>query len=190
MIGRLAGDPDAYSYLPNSVRRFPGPRNWRRSMRSSGLGEIRYVLTAGGIIALHVGVRERPEAAVQTVVEAGGGRTARLMERLEERMAELASGHGALLGRHAETTLAAGGKRLRPLLVFLAAGRPPETEGFVRAAVAVELVHAATLVHDDVIDRGGLHHGRPTVVAAGGASWRGDRRPALLARLRRAGGGG
>ena len=63
----------------------------------------------------------------------------------------------------------AGGKRLRPLLVFLAAGAPPpETEGLLRAAVAVELVHSATLVHDDVLDGRRLRRGRPTVVAAGG----------------------
>jgi geranylgeranyl pyrophosphate synthase len=91
------------------------------------------------------------------------------MARVELRMAELAAGHGALLGRHAGETIAAGGKRLRPLLVCLAAGvPPPETEALVRAAVAVELVHGATLVHDDVLDAAELRRGRPTVVATGG----------------------
>jgi geranylgeranyl pyrophosphate synthase len=107
--------------------------------------------------------------AVQAVVEAGGEAVTRLMDRVEERMSELAVGHGAVLARHAGETIAAGGKRLRPLLVCLAAGvPPPETDGLVRAAVAVELVHGATLVHDDVIDRSALRRGRPTVVAAGG----------------------
>jgi demethylmenaquinone methyltransferase/2-methoxy-6-polyprenyl-1,4-benzoquinol methylase len=55
-LGRLAGDSQAYSYLPNSVRRFPGPRELAELMWRAGLEEIRYVLTAGGIIALHVGV--------------------------------------------------------------------------------------------------------------------------------------
>ena len=55
MLGRLAGDPDAYSYLPSSVRRFPRPRELAELMWRSGLRQIRYVLTAGGIIALHVG---------------------------------------------------------------------------------------------------------------------------------------
>ena len=55
-LGRLAGDRDAYSYLPNSVRRFPGPSELAGLMWSCGLRQIRYVLTAGGIIALHVGV--------------------------------------------------------------------------------------------------------------------------------------
>ncbi len=55
VLGRAAGDPDAYTYLPNSVRRFPGPEELAARMAAVGLGDIRYVLTAGGIIALHVG---------------------------------------------------------------------------------------------------------------------------------------
>jgi demethylmenaquinone methyltransferase / 2-methoxy-6-polyprenyl-1,4-benzoquinol methylase len=54
-LGRLAGDREAYSYLPSSVRRFPAPRELAAMMWDSGLRSIRYVLTAGGIIALHVG---------------------------------------------------------------------------------------------------------------------------------------
>jgi demethylmenaquinone methyltransferase / 2-methoxy-6-polyprenyl-1,4-benzoquinol methylase len=54
-LGRLAGDAQAYSYLPSSVRRFPGPEELASVMWGCGLGRIRYVLTAGGIIALHVG---------------------------------------------------------------------------------------------------------------------------------------
>ena len=108
-------------------------------------------------------------SAVQAVVEAGGAAAARLLARVEARMAQLAYSHGLVLGQYAGDTLAAGGKRLRPLLVFLAAGAPPpETDGLVSGAVAVELVHSATLVHDDVLDRSPLRRGRPTVVAAGG----------------------
>ena len=55
MIGRVAGDPDAYTYLPNSVRRFPGPDALAAAMAAAGFADVRYVLTAGGIIALHVG---------------------------------------------------------------------------------------------------------------------------------------
>jgi len=54
-LGTLAGDRAAYSYLPNSVRRFPPPAELARLMAEQGLGSIRYVLTAGGIIAIHVG---------------------------------------------------------------------------------------------------------------------------------------
>ncbi len=108
-------------------------------------------------------------SAVQGVVEAGGVSVSRMMDRLEARMAELAASHGPLLARHAGATIAAGGKRLRPLLVFLAAGAPPpESDGLLRAAVAVELVHSATLVHDDVLDGSPLRRGRPTVVASAG----------------------
>jgi geranylgeranyl pyrophosphate synthase len=108
-------------------------------------------------------------AGAQAVVDAGGEALTRIMERVEGRMAELATGHGPVLARYAGDTIAAGGKRLRPLLVCIAAGAPPpETDGLVRAAVAVELVHGATLVHDDVLDGSALRRGRPTVVATGG----------------------
>jgi demethylmenaquinone methyltransferase/2-methoxy-6-polyprenyl-1,4-benzoquinol methylase len=56
VIGRLAGDPEAYEYLPNSVKRFPGPHALAARMDACGL-DVRYVLTAGGIIALHAGTR-------------------------------------------------------------------------------------------------------------------------------------
>jgi len=55
LVGRIAGDPDAYSYLPNSVKRFPGPEGLAATMQRAGLHDIRWILTAGGIIALHVG---------------------------------------------------------------------------------------------------------------------------------------
>jgi len=56
-LGRLAGDADAYTYLPNSVKRFPGPQGLAEVMAAAGLRDIRWILTAGGIIALHVGTK-------------------------------------------------------------------------------------------------------------------------------------
>jgi demethylmenaquinone methyltransferase / 2-methoxy-6-polyprenyl-1,4-benzoquinol methylase len=58
VLGRLTGQADAYSYLPSSVRRFPAPEQLAALMAGVGLGRIRWVLTGGGIIAIHVG--ERP----------------------------------------------------------------------------------------------------------------------------------
>jgi demethylmenaquinone methyltransferase / 2-methoxy-6-polyprenyl-1,4-benzoquinol methylase len=54
-LGRLMGDSDAYTYLPNSVKRFPGPHDLAAIMDRCGLERIRYRLTAGGIIAIHHG---------------------------------------------------------------------------------------------------------------------------------------
>jgi demethylmenaquinone methyltransferase / 2-methoxy-6-polyprenyl-1,4-benzoquinol methylase len=54
-LGRLAGDSDAYTYLPSSVRRFPAPQQLAATMTACGLTNVRYVLTAGGIIAIHAG---------------------------------------------------------------------------------------------------------------------------------------
>jgi len=55
LLGRVAGDSDAYEYLPNSVKRFPGPEGLAAAMAGAGLRDIRWILTAGGIIAIHVG---------------------------------------------------------------------------------------------------------------------------------------
>ena len=55
VLGRLTGESEAYSYLPSSVRRFPGPPELAAVMHRLGLRDVRWILTAGGIIALHVG---------------------------------------------------------------------------------------------------------------------------------------
>lgn len=91
---------------------------------------------------------------------------ARLGE-VEDRLREESASRGGSLGEDAAATLAAGGKRLRPLLVLLCAG-PDGDDAAVRAATAVELVHMASLVHDDVLDAAPLRRGRPTVVASSG----------------------
>jgi demethylmenaquinone methyltransferase/2-methoxy-6-polyprenyl-1,4-benzoquinol methylase len=56
-LGRVAGDPDAYTYLPSSVRRFPGPADLGTRMAAAGLVDVRWILTAGGIIAIHSGTK-------------------------------------------------------------------------------------------------------------------------------------
>jgi demethylmenaquinone methyltransferase/2-methoxy-6-polyprenyl-1,4-benzoquinol methylase len=55
VIGRLTGEDEAYTYLPHSVKRFPGPEGLAAAMERAGLAGIRWILTAGGIIAVHVG---------------------------------------------------------------------------------------------------------------------------------------
>ncbi len=57
LLGKLAGDSDAYSYLPESVRTFPLPTELAAKMDRAGLERIRYSILAGGIISLHSGVR-------------------------------------------------------------------------------------------------------------------------------------
>ncbi len=101
------------------------------------------------------------------VLEAGGTDLSRGLMRTEARLREVAESHGDELAQHAAGTLSAGGKRLRPMLVFLCAG-DSAGDDLVGAAAAVELLHMATLVHDDVLDRAPLRRGRPTVFAEGG----------------------
>ncbi len=106
------------------------------------------------------------QAQLGAVLAAGGPELTRLLERTEARLAEVGSGHGAELAAHTDGTLSAGGKRLRPILVFLCGAGDPDQ--LVSAATAVELLHMATLVHDDVLDRAELRRGRPTVFASAG----------------------
>lgn len=105
--------------------------------------------------------------ALARVLASGGDELPRLLAQAEARLAGIAAGHGEALALHAGSTLSAGGKRLRPMLVFLC-GHSADGQGLLGAAVAVELLHMATLVHDDVLDRAPLRRGRPTVFAEGG----------------------
>jgi geranylgeranyl pyrophosphate synthase len=91
------------------------------------------------------------------------------LEVLELRLEQAVDSHPGLVGAIGSETLAAGGKRLRPVLVFLAAPHDARaSERLLAAGTAVELVHMATLVHDDLLDRAELRRGRPTVWAAHG----------------------
>ena len=77
----------------------------------------------------------------------------------------------ALVQEVGRLTLAGGGKRLRPALVHLAAkatGRPFSAERAARLGAALEMVHMATLIHDDVIDHAATRRGKPTSAAVHG----------------------
>ena len=80
------------------------------------------------------------------------------LEQVEERLLAAVSGHPGLVARVSEDALAAGGKRLRPTLAFLSS--PAGADAPVRAGAAVELVHMATLVHDDLVDGATVRRGR------------------------------
>jgi len=96
-------------------------------------------------------------------------RYARGMDLVEERLTAVASGVPGRLGEACKVTLAAGGKRVRPLLTLLCSQRDVAlTEPVLRGAASVELLHMATLVHDDVLDRAELRRGRPTISRAFG----------------------
>jgi geranylgeranyl pyrophosphate synthase len=89
------------------------------------------------------------------------------LDALEERLARTVATHPGLVAAVGNEALAAGGKRLRPALVFLSA--PPGEEPSLAAGVAVELVHMATLVHDDLIDRAHFRRGKAAAWSVYGA---------------------
>jgi geranylgeranyl pyrophosphate synthase len=87
------------------------------------------------------------------------------MAEVEAGLALAVSSHPGLAQEVAGEALAAGGKRLRPLLCFLTAVGEPS----VAAGVAVEMVHMATLVHDDLVDGARLRRGLPAAWSVYGA---------------------
>jgi geranylgeranyl pyrophosphate synthase len=87
------------------------------------------------------------------------------LEDLEARLSAAVAAYPGVVAEVGAEALAAGGKRLRPLLVFLAA---PAGESPLAAGTAVELVHMATLVHDDLIDRARYRRGRAAAWASHG----------------------
>ncbi|NLG65601.1 MAG: polyprenyl synthetase family protein [Actinobacteria bacterium] len=106
--------------------------------------------------------RSRPTLVWSSVAQRR--RVARGLDLVEERLVAVASEYPGALGEACRATLTAGGKRVRPLLTLLCARRDePAGEPVLRAAAAVELLHMATLVHDDVLDRAELRRGCPTV---------------------------
>ena len=112
----------------------------------------------------------RPSAVpppVTAVLDASSRWLPARLGEVEEQLRAAAVGHGKRLDDDAGATLEAGGKRLRPMLVLLCAGEPGG-DASVRAAAAIELIHMATLVHDDVLDEAPLRRGQPTVAARSG----------------------
>jgi octaprenyl-diphosphate synthase len=89
--------------------------------------------------------------------------------RVEERLTALAEGSGGAVADAGAQTLRSGGKRLRPLLVSMCATAEARLDDdLLRAGCAVELIHMATLVHDDVLDAAPLRRGHATVWRTGG----------------------
>ena len=88
------------------------------------------------------------------------------MDQVETRLAAAVAAYSGRVADVGSDALASGGKRLRPLLAFLCA--PPDGPAPVAAGVAVELVHMATLVHDDLIDGATVRRGKTAAWAAHG----------------------
>lgn len=105
-------------------------------------------------------------SALETVQSASG--LAAYLEEVEEGIERAVGAYPGLIGRVGRDALAAGGKRLRPALVYLASA--PGAAPPVAAGVAVELVHMATLVHDDLIDGARVRRGQAAAWSAHGAA--------------------
>lgn len=108
------------------------------------------------------------QGPLAAVLAWGGADLERLLQGVEAKLAQSVGGYGEALAEAAGSTLAAGGKRFRPLLVFVCGADGPYAQ-LIFGAVAVELVHMATLIHDDLIDGAPTRRGEPTVAATWGS---------------------
>jgi geranylgeranyl pyrophosphate synthase len=88
------------------------------------------------------------------------------LAELEDRLERAVGSHAGIVAEVGAEAISAGGKRLRPLLVFLSS--PPGSPPPLAAGVAVELVHMATLVHDDLIDGARMRRGHASAWSAHG----------------------
>jgi geranylgeranyl pyrophosphate synthase len=91
------------------------------------------------------------------------------LRRVEEKLSHLLDSNEALIGEICHYLVDAGGKRLRPLFILLVyracGGASEKVEDAIDAAIALELIHSATLLHDDIIDGGLLRRGKPSAFA-------------------------
>ena len=91
------------------------------------------------------------------------------LQRVEAKLAQLLESREALISEICHYLIDGGGKRLRPLFILLVyracGGSDDRLEDAVDAAIALELIHSATLLHDDIIDTGLLRRGKPSAYA-------------------------
>ncbi|EMS62642.1 Prenyl transferase [Triticum urartu] len=152
------------------ITSFEGPKSKRRCSKSKS--------ELGGLAAIDV-------PAAETIASAAAG-TARLPERvsiaslldvvsddllkLNNNLKSLIGAENPVLVSAAEQIFGAGGKRLRPALVFLVSRATAEVAGLSelttehkRLAEIIEMIHTASLIHDDVIDDSGMRRGKETI---------------------------
>ena len=203
---------DAYSYLPNSVKRFPGPSALAAEMQRAGLSEIAlrdhrrrhrgdprgYRSRRGGIMsAVSSTATSLPREGVDgldAIMRRGGEGLRRRMARTERHLERVTAraGDAARLPRQRhrrrrrQATAPAAGRAGRRIGRAVRPRTRTGEERLVRAAVAVELVHSATLVHDDLIDGARCAAAARRSRRRRARDGRRDRRPAVLTRFRRA----
>ena len=145
----------------------PGGEDGRRRVRARSGTRSSPAGSSRSTRRSRVSKRSSVPPPVTAVLDASSRWLPARLGEVEDRLRAEIGDHGELLGEDAASTLAAGGKRLRPMLVLLCAGEGG-SDAAVRAATAIELVHMATLVHDDVLDEAPLRRGHPTVAATSG----------------------
>ena len=155
--GRVLPGGEAYTYLPASVRRFPGPEDLAAALAPQRLHAVSASARspAGSSPCTSRRRRDRPSRPAPS----------RSSRSSRSGSSSVVRGHGGWSARSPFEAVDAGGKRLRPLLIHAVSD---DRERALRCSVAIELVHTATLVHDDLVDSAPMRRGRPTAWHAHG----------------------
>ena len=164
LLGRVLPGGKAYTYLPASVRRFPGAEELAGLIDETGFE--RTSVPPLRWLDRRAAHGDRAMSSTLEAVRAAPGLQGYLAE-VEDLLDRSVAGHPGLVAEVGAEALTAGGKRLRPMLTFLSAPAGPTPS--VAAGAAVELVHMATLVHDDLIDGARVRRGKAAAWTAYGA---------------------
>ncbi len=132
---------------------------------------MKYKPYTGGVAAMHMGYKE--ELINRKISKSGWNKMKFKMmysflktdiDQIEKELEMAIESDSHLLHEASLHLLQAGGKRIRPVFVFLSAKFGEyEIHSIKNVAVALELIHTASLVHDDVIDDADLRRGKPTI---------------------------
>ena len=90
------------------------------------------------------------------------------MLELEKSLQQTISSNARIMDTITDYIMQSSGKRLRPALFLISAGIKNCTGSIIDTAASIELIHTASLVHDDIVDQSGLRRGQPTLNARWG----------------------
>lgn len=164
IFGKMfAKSKEEYEWLQQSTFNFPDKQTLKRLFFEAGLNDIKVRSFTGGVAAMHLGYKEKILPKVINVAKLNINNE---IKKVEDRLQHAIKSSDQTLEDAAFHLLSSGGKRVRPVFVILSSqfGDSKDTsENTYRVAVALELIHMATLVHDDVIDKSDKRRGRPTI---------------------------
>ena len=162
MVKCLLSPKEEYEWLQQSTFNFPDKQTLKGLFFEAGFNDIIVRSFTGGVAAMHLGYKENSSSKVINVAKLNINNE---IKKVEKRLEEAIISSDQTLQNLIPFTIFRG-KRVRPAFVILSGqfgSNNKPSEDTYRVAVALELIHMATLVHDDVIDKSDKRRGRLTI---------------------------